>query len=134
MGGHQGRDTGGGVNRDGMHSYGNPGLWGWAGGAWCWWQHGDMTGDTREGMLEWGSARKECIPIGNPEAVGLGRGCLVLGAAWGHVGWGDTREGMMEWGSTGMECIPIGTLGCGAGQGIPSIGDILGTCGMGGQQ
>ena len=73
---------------------------------------------------------------GNPGVVGLGGGCLVLGAAWGHhwghMGWVDAREGTLEWGATRKECIPMGILGL--DRGCLVLGTSLGTRGMGGHQ
>ena len=45
---------------------------------------------------------------GDSGAVGLGGGCLVLGAAWGHHRGHQGRD-------TGVECIPMGTMGLGRG-------------------
>ena len=62
------------------------------------WRHVGW-GDTREGMLEWGSARKECIPMGILGLWGWAGGLQCWGHHWGHMGWGDnrdTREGMLE--------------------------------------
>ena len=114
---------------------GTLGLWGWAGGAWQWGHPGGITGDTWDGLTPGKGCWSGMHSYGNPGVVGLGRGCLVLGAAWGHhrghMGWGDTREGMMEWGATRKECIPMGILGL--DRGCLVLGTSVGTRGMGGQ-
>ena len=101
MGGHQGRDAGVGGNKERMHSYGNPGAVGLGRGCLAlgtsWGHHwGHMGwGDTREGMLEWGSTGMECIPMG---ILGLW-GWAGDPWCWGQPGdmAGDTREGTLEW-------------------------------------
>ena len=72
----------------GMHSHGNPGAVGLGRGSpvlGAAWGHVGC-GDTREGTLEWGSARKECIPMGTLRLWGWAGGAW----RWGHPG-GDTE-------------------------------------------